>query len=319
MSATATYHVRHQTLYQYSGDVVHSHQLLHLTPRQTPRQKCSEHNIAIRPGPAHSASDVDAFGNPVLRLEFDRPHHTLSVTAEMTVEVVSVADRLLKSDAWERVRGQLSYSGRPSGADLLEAMRFRVESPHVRIKQAFTAYSAECFPPGRSVIECAESLNLKLNEDLTYAPGETCVSTSTLEVLEKRRGVCQDYAHLMIACLRSRGLAARYVSGYLRTVAAPGATELVGADASHAWIAVYCPIAGWVEFDPTNGVRADTDHITVAWGRDFSDVSPLRGVIVGGGRHQLSVSVAVIPQPKTPPAPVQAQIQSQPGQTQSQS
>ncbi|HEY5809916.1 MAG TPA: transglutaminase family protein, partial [Povalibacter sp.] len=195
------------------------------------------------------------------------------------------------------VRTQLAYSGRPTGADRLEAMRFRGESPHVRIKQVLTDYSAECFPAGRTVLDCADSLMHKLHDEMTYAPGETTVSTSLLEVLEKRRGVCQDYAHFMIACLRSRGLAARYVSGYLRTVPAPGAKVLVGADASHAWVSVYCPVSGWVEFDPTNGVRADTDHITVAWGRDFSDVSPLRGVIVGGGQHQLSVSVTVTPQP----------------------
>lgn len=295
MSGSIRYRIRHQTLYRYSGEVVHSHQLLHLTPRESPRQHCTDHDVAIRPGPAHSTSGADAFGNPVLRLEFDRPHHTLEVTAEMSVEVraAKIAGR---SEPWERVRTQLAYSGRPAGPDRVEAMRFRAESPHVRIKQVFNDYAAECFPPGRSVLECAESLNLKLHDEMIYAPGETSVSTSPLEVLERRRGVCQDYAHLMLACLRSRGLAARYVSGYLRTVAAPGADELVGADASHAWVAVYCPLAGWVEFDPTNGVPADTDHITVAWGRDFSDVSPLRGVIVGGGQHQLSVSVAVVPQ-----------------------
>ena len=295
MSASATYQVRHETTYRYSGDVVHSHQLLHLTPRDSFRQTCLSHDLSIQPGATHSTSDIDAFGNPVLRVEIDRKHEALSVVAQMAVEVRSVADRECKSEAWERVRGQLMYSGRPIGAERLKAMRFRNESPHVRIKQAMTDYAAECFPAGRSLIDCADSLMHKLHDEMTYAPGETSVSTSLMEVLEKRRGVCQDYAHLMIACLRSRGLAARYVSGYLRTVPAAGDKALVGADASHAWVAVYCPLAGWVEFDPTNGVRADTDHITLAWGRDFSDVSPLRGVIVGGGQHQLSVSVSVRP------------------------
>ena len=229
-------------------------------------------------------------------MELDRPHRALSVTAEMSVQVRSVARVAGRSEPWERVRSQLAYSGRPPGADRLEAIRFRTESPHVRIKQVFTDYAAECFPAGRSVIECADSLMHKLHDEMLYAPGETTVSTSLLDVLETRRGVCQDYAHLMIACLRSRGLAARYVSGYLRTVPAPGEKALVGADASHAWVAVYCPTSGWVEFDPTNAVRADIDHITVAWGRDFSDVSPLRGVIVGGGEHELAVSVTVTPQ-----------------------
>ena len=293
MNAGATYQIRHQTSYRYSGDVVHSHQLLHLTPRESPRQTCTSHTVSIQPGPTHSTSDVDAFGNPVLRLEFDRQHHSLNVVADMSVEVRSVEGAAVKSEAWERVRTQLSYSGRPVGAERLEAMRFRAESPHVRIKQMLTDYAAECFPPGRTVLECADSLMLKLHDEMTYAPGETSVSTSLLEVMQKRRGVCQDYAHLMIGCLRSRGLSARYVSGYLRTVPAPGEKSLVGADASHAWVSVYCPVSGWVEFDPTNGVRADTDHITVAWGRDFSDVSPLRGVIVGGAQHELNVSVTV--------------------------
>ncbi|MFL6549400.1 MAG: transglutaminase N-terminal domain-containing protein [Povalibacter sp.] len=295
MSSSATYQIKHQTTYRYSGDVVHSHQLLHLTPRESSRQTCLSHYVSIQPGPTHSTSDVDAFGNPVLRLEFDRQHQSLDVIAEMSVEVHSVADRVLKSEAWERVRSGLTYSGRPVGGERLEAMRFRAESPHARIKQVLTDYAAPCFPAGRSVIDCADHLMHKLYDEMSYAPGETSVSTSLLEVLEKRRGVCQDYAHLMIGCLRSRGLAARYVSGYLRTIPAAGEKALVGADASHAWVAVYCPVSGWVEYDPTNGVRADTDHITVAWGRDFSDVSPLRGVIVGGGQHQLSVSVSVVP------------------------
>ncbi len=290
---SAAYRITHQTVYEYSGDVVHSHQLLHLAPRESVHQTCQSHAITIDPPPSHSATGVDAFGNPITRLEFDRPHQRLEVSAETTVEV---RDRPLisKSESWERVRTQLAYSGRPPGPERLEAVRYRCESPHVRIKQIFTDYAADCFPAGRSVIDCADSLMHKLHDEMAYAPGETTVSTSLVEVLEKKRGVCQDYAHLMIACLRSRGLAARYVSGYLRTVPSAGQQALVGADASHAWVAVYCPLAGWIEFDPTNGVRANTDHITLAWGRDFSDVSPLRGVIVGGGQHQLSVRIAVI-------------------------
>ena len=290
---SARYAVRHQTAYAYSGDVVHSHQLLHLAPRDTARQTCTQHSIVIEPPPSNSTAGVDTFGNPVTRLEIDRAHDRLEVTAEMRVEVHARNQGALKSEPWERVRTLLSYSGRPPGEERLEAMRFRAESPHVRIKQSFTEFAEECFPAGRPVLDCAESLMHKLHDAMTYAPGETTVSTSLLDVLEKRRGVCQDYAHLMIACLRSRGLAARYVSGYLRTTPAAGSPVLVGADASHAWVAVYCPVSGWIEFDPTNGVRADTDHITVAWGRDFSDVSPLRGVIVGGGPHRLSVRVSV--------------------------
>jgi transglutaminase-like putative cysteine protease len=297
MNAAALYHVRHETIYEYSREVVHSHQLLHLAPRESGHQTCSAHQIRIDPTPTNCSTDIDAFGNPVTRLEFDRPHQRLAVTAEMTVEVRARADLPAKTESWERARSRLAYTGRPAGAVRLEALRFRSESAHVRIKQVFTDYAAECFAAGRPLLDCAESLMHKLHQEMTYAPGETSIATPLMEVFEKRRGVCQDFAHLMIACLRSRGLAARYVSGYLRTIPAEGAGSaekaLTGADASHAWVAVYCPTAGWVEFDPTNDVRAGTDHITVAWGRDFGDVSPLRGVIVGGGRHSVTVRVNV--------------------------
>ena len=295
MNDAVRYQVRHETVYEYSGDVVHSHQLLHLAPRESERQTCFAHEVSIEPTPANCSTDVDAFGNPVMRLEFDRPHQRLEVVSTMSVEV-RARSRLERSEAWERGRNKLTYAARPPGSIRLDAQRFRYESPHVRVKQAFTDYAADCFPAGHPLLECADALMRKLHDEMTYAPGETSVTTPLMEVLQQKRGVCQDFAHLMIACLRSRGLAARYVSGYLRTVPAEGEKSLVGADASHAWVAVYCPTAGWVEFDPTNGVRAGTDHITVAWGRDFGDVSPLRGVIVGGGKHELSVRVTVIPE-----------------------
>lgn len=293
MSAAVRYDVHHETLYEYSGEVVHSHQLLHLAPRDCAHQTCLAHQIRIEPTPANRCMDLDAFGNSVTRLEFDRPHRHLTVTAATTVEVRARSQALDKDESWERARSQLAYAGRPPGAARLEALRFRSESPHVRIKQVFNDYAADCFEPGQPLLDCAETLMRKLFQEMTYAPGETSIATPLQEVIEKRRGVCQDFAHLMIACLRSRGLAARYVSGYLRTIPAEGEKRRVGADASHAWVAVYSPTAGWVEFDPTNGVRAGTDHITVAWGRDFGDVSPLRGVIVGGGRHSVIVRVNV--------------------------
>jgi transglutaminase-like putative cysteine protease len=198
---------------------------------------------------------------------------------------------------WEGVRDSFAYHGAWPSRDQLDAARFRHESPHVRLKQTFTDYSAECFAEGRPVLAAAESLSSKLHEDITYAPGETTISTAVTEVIENRRGVCQDFAHLMIACLRSRGLPARYVSGYLRTntTSADDAEKLVGDGASHAWVAVWSPPYGWIEFDPTNGCFAGTDHVAVAWGRDFGDVSPLRGVILGGAEHQLSVTVLVEP------------------------
>jgi transglutaminase-like putative cysteine protease len=169
-----------------------------------------------------------------------------------------------------------------------------MESSHVRVKQAFTDYAADCFLPGCPLLVGAESLMHKMHRDFSYAPGTTNISTSVIEAFAERRGVCQDFAHIMLACLRSRGLAARYVSGYLRTTPPAGSEPaLLGTDASHAWVSVFCPPFGWIDLDPTNDMRVGTDHIIIAWGRDFGDVSPLRGVIVGGGQHRLSVRVSV--------------------------
>lgn len=295
------YRVRHQTVYAYGSDVAHSHQLLHLLPRPSRFQQCLEYSIDISPLNCARRDETDAFGNLVTRVEFEHAHRQLDISTQMEVDVytrpaVAAGDTL----PWEQVRDSLSYSSdRWPSRDVLEACRFRHESPYVRVKQVFNDYALECFPAGRPILACAVALMQKLHRELTYAPGETSISTPLIEVLQSRRGVCQDYAHLMIACLRSKGLAARYVSGYVRLRPAPSADEpaadYVGAGASHAWVSVYSPPFGWLDLDPTNNVHVGTDHVTVAWGRDFGDVSPLRGVILGGGTHDLSVSVTVEP------------------------
>ena len=289
------YRVRHETAYSYGGNVAHSHQLLHLTPRNTPLQSCQDRTISLVPQPSSRSEDVDAFGNHVTRLEYDSPHDHLEVLAEVRVEVRSAPDMdAASSDAWERVRDTLAFSGKPVSAEILDASRYRMESSYVRIKQTFTEYGADCFVPDAPTLLAAEALMTKIHREFKYAPGSTNIRTSAIEAFEARRGVCQDFSHIMLACLRSRGLAARYVSGYLRTLPPPGAdAAYVGADASHAWVSVFCPPFGWVDLDPTNDVRVSSDHIIIAWGRDFGDVSPLRGVIVGGGRHRLSVRVSV--------------------------
>ena len=293
MTTGARYRIRHATTYDYSNDVVHSHQLLHLVPRPAAYQQCLEHTINVTPAFYRKRNEIDVFGNLVTRVEFDHPHRRLEVATDMEVEVhprppVLAADTI----AWERAVHELNYGGESPGRDDLEACRFRHESPFVRIKRLFDDYSAECFPHGRPILECAADLMSKLHRDLRYAPGETTIATPLTEVLKNRRGVCQDFSHLMIACLRSRGLAARYVSGYIRQIS-PDADALVGSGASHAWVAVYAPPFGWFDLDPTNDTFVGTDHISVAWGRDFSDVSPLRGIILGGGTHRLAVSVRV--------------------------
>ena len=292
------YRIRHETRYVYGADVVHSHHLLHLVPRPAPYQECLEHALEISPENHRAVNEFDAFGNPLIRIELAQPHRELAVISEMEIEVhARPAVNADTTQPWEAVRDQFAYRGAWPSRDQLDAARFRHESPHVRLKQAFTDYSEECFPAGQPILLCAEQLTAKLQQDIKYAPGETTISTAVTEVIEKRRGVCQDFAHLMISCLRSRGLPARYVSGYLRTNAASAASEqkLVGDGASHAWVAVWSPPYGWIEFDPTNGCFAGTDHVAVAWGRDFGDVSPLRGVILGGAEHQLSVTVRVEP------------------------
>ncbi|HEV7985551.1 MAG TPA: transglutaminase family protein [Steroidobacteraceae bacterium] len=293
------YAVRHETCYRYGREVAHSHQLLHLTPRDCARQQCLEHRLLIEPQPAVRSEHVDAFGNRVTRVELDRPHDQLSVLADMVVSLEAAPEPPLdEGEGWETVRDGLSYQAEPSAPEWLEAMRFRGESPFVRIKRLFSDFARDCLAPKRSVLEVAACLMSKVHAEFTYAPGETEIATPLLEVFHKRRGVCQDYAHFMIACLRSAGLAARYVSGYLRTHALEGESEssaddLLGADASHAWVAVFAPPLGWIEFDPTNNVRVRQEHVMLGWGRDFGDVSPLRGVILGGGSHALSVRVAV--------------------------
>jgi transglutaminase-like putative cysteine protease len=294
------YSIYHKTAYEYASDVLHAHHILHLVPRPAPFQQCVEHTISVEPATFLRRDEIDAFGNALTRLEFEHPHRRLEVVTQMEVDVHQrpkiLADH---SMSWERICADLAYHGAWPTRENLEASRFRHESPYVRVKQEFTDYAAECFPAGRPILTCANALMVKLHRELTYAPGETAVGTPVREVLKTRRGVCQDFAHLMIACLRSRGLAARYVSGYLRAApargAAAGASLAIGSGASHAWVAVYAPPLGWLEFDPTNNVWVGTDHIAVAWGRDFGDVSPLHGVILGGATHELSVSVTVEP------------------------
>jgi transglutaminase-like putative cysteine protease len=233
VSAAVRYRVRHQTVYHYGGDVAHSHQLLHLTPRDLANQFCHSRSIALDPEPSTRREDIDAFGNFVTRLEYDLPHDRLEVLAEVGVEVSAprgAADA--ESAAWEDVRAALNYSGRPLSAAHFDACRFRMESSYVRIKQTFSEYAADCLVQGRPLLLGAEELMHKIHRDFRYAPGATNISTSVIEAFTARRGVCQDFAHIMLACLRSLGLAARYVSGYLRTAPQPGSPGAVSSGMS---------------------------------------------------------------------------------------
>ncbi|MCK7594789.1 transglutaminase family protein [Pseudomarimonas salicorniae] len=291
------YRVLHDTHYDYAAPVSLSEQLLHLAPRPLPRQRVIDWSLDCDPEPGRQEQALDAFGNPVVRLQFDRPHAALSVRMAMQVSITPRAPvNVEDSPPWEEACSLYRYhAGFVPDAAVLEASRFRFQSPYVPVKQAFGQFAADCFPRGRPLLAAAEALMANIHEQFEFDSRATQVATPLAQVLEERRGVCQDFAHLMIACLRALGLPARYVSGYLLTHPPPGKPRLVGADASHAWVSLRCPKQGWIDFDPTNHVIPDTEHIVLGWGRDFGDVSPQRGVILGGGAHLPRVAVTVEP------------------------
>jgi transglutaminase-like putative cysteine protease len=294
--SSAFYHVLHDTHYRYASSVSLAQQLAHLWPRACPWQRNYEQQLVVSPQPCQRQDALDVFGNPLTRLVFERPHDELKVSAQLKVQVLArPALDVQDSPAWEAACSALRYSGQALTPEVLEATRFRFESPYVHLKQVFAEYAADCFSPGRPLLAAVDGLMQKIFNEFSFDAAATQVATPLLQVLEERRGVCQDFAHLMLACLRSLGLSARYISGYLLTQPPPGQPRLIGADASHAWVSVFCPQHGWVDFDPTNNIRPALEHITLAWGRDFADVSPLRGVILGGGSHDPEVQVTVMP------------------------
>ncbi|WP_397377375.1 transglutaminase N-terminal domain-containing protein [Pseudomonas sp.] len=294
--SSAFYQILHDTHYRYASSVTLAQQLAHLWPRDCPWQRNHKQQLLVSPLPCQRQDALDVFGNPLTRLVFERPHDELKVSARLKVEVLArPALNVQDSPAWEAACSALRYSGQPLAPGVLDAARFRFESPYVHLKQVFADFAAECFSPGRPLLAAVDGLMLKIFSEFSFDAAATQVATPLLQVLEERRGVCQDFAHLMLACLRSLGLSARYISGYLLTQPPPGQPRLIGADASHAWISVFCPQHGWVDFDPTNNIRPALEHITLAWGRDFADVSPLRGVILGGGSHDPEVQVTVMP------------------------
>lgn len=292
------YHVLHETFYDYGGNVSLSQQQLHLSPRILAWQQIVEQRVDVVPAPTWRRDGQDAFGNPVTWIAFHAPHDSLKISSEMTVAVTPhMPEKLESSLAWEVLRDRLAYDATVPKPEDLDATRFLFESAHVRIKHELADYAADCFPPDTPVLIGAQALMAKIFREFKFDPEATTVSTPVMEVLEKKRGVCQDFAHLMIACLRAIGLSARYVSGYLLTRPPPGKPRLIGADASHAWVSVYAPgfDDNWVDFDPTNNLLPNTEHITIAVGRDFGDISPLRGIILGGGGAEPEVEVTVTP------------------------
>ena len=287
------YRVTHSTRYNYSENVTLCHNVAHLLPRTTPQQECRMSELTISPLPVSVNEWSDLFGNRQASFSIQKPHKELIVTATSEVEVLSSGSLLDDAfpTAWEKV---VDYLEDATDSESINARMYVLESEFIEFSEEIRDYTSISFTPGRPVLQAVEDLMHRIFKDFDYVPGFSTIATPLDEVLEHRKGVCQDFAHLAIACLRMQGLAARYVSGYLETIPPKGKERLVGADASHAWFSVFVPHQGWIDFDPTNARIPADQHITAAWGRDYADVAPLKGVIFGGGKkHQLEVAVDV--------------------------
>jgi transglutaminase-like putative cysteine protease len=288
------HHVVHVTEYLYSERVSTSHHDLHLLPRATPEQTCLGEELEIAPAPATRRERTDDFGNRCTYVEIHEPHNNLRVTSRADVEVAPPAPLPATSVPWESVRDVVRAG---AGAEARAARAFAFSSPYVPASTWAVAreYALPSFAAGRPVVEAARALTSRLHADFAYDSRATTIATPVDEVLRLRRGVCQDFAHLQIACLRTMGLAARYVSGYIVTEPPPGEPRQIGADASHAWLSAFVPGAGWLDVDPTQGRAVGEGHITVAWARDYEDVAPLKGILLGGRQQSLRVAVDVVP------------------------
>jgi len=300
------YRVIHRTEFDYRAQVGLCFNEARLLPRELPNQKVLSAELQIEPQPNDRYERVDYFGNRTVYFSLQQPHERLIVTVTSEVVVTQRAlfgsaeglngERSLFEDrealSWEQARDRLRSDRSP---EVIEASQFSLDSPSVVADDLLTDYTRPSFPPGRPLVEAVHDLMQRIFKEFKYDPEFSTIATPLKDVLAHRSGVCQDFAHLAIGCLRSLGLAARYVSGYIETVPPPGQERMVGADASHAWFSVFLPGTGWIDFDPTNNLLPAEQHITVAWGRDYADVTPLKGVAYGGGEHDLKVSVDVLP------------------------
>jgi transglutaminase-like putative cysteine protease len=284
-----TYRIEHRTTYTYDSDVTGSYGLFHLRPRDLGWQSCVAHEIAIEPEPADLFRHIDLYGNSKGYFHIVQPHTTLVVISNSVVEIgVKELDPEALAVPWEWTQPRM----RDDDGEAWEAMDYVFPSPYVDVPPAIEDYARRSFPAGRPIGEAAVELMQRIHRDFTYKSGSTTLRTKVSDLLEKRTGVCQDFAHFMVASLRSLGLAGRYVSGYLATRPAPGKPRLVGAAASHAWAGCWIPGAGWLYLDPTNDRLVDDSHATVAWGRDYGDVPPVKGVIFTEAKEsKMEVSV----------------------------
>lgn len=287
------YSISHTTAYDYSEPASLSQNELLLTPRGSVFQQVAEHMLSIEPTPQYRHRRTDYFGNAVEVFMIQHPHNELAVTAKSIVETHSRAKPAGETTlSWESAAARLAGKWHPAD---FEALPFLFPSPLITVSPEVAAYAKISFSPGTPLLVGTVDLMQRIYSEFSYDKTASTVDTTVEQVLAGRKGVCQDFAHLAISCLRSLGLAARYVSGYLETIPAPGKPRMIGSAASHAWVSVFLPDHGWIDFDPTNNLLVDESHITIAWGRDYGDVAPVKGVVMGGGHHRLTVKVDVAP------------------------
>ncbi|MBM4069023.1 MAG: transglutaminase family protein [Planctomycetes bacterium] len=287
------YRITHVNTYRYSEPVTSCQNLAHLSPRETPRQTSLQSQILVQPSPAVMSSRQDYFGNPVSYFAVQEPHRSLTVTATSQVQLrPEPTPEPALTPPWDDLA---CLRPRPGSPEDVEASPFRFDSQYVERHADLASYARPSFLPGRPILDAVLDFTRRIHAEFRYDKTATTTATPVLEVLRHRHGVCQDFAHLQIGGLRSLGISARYVSGYLLTTPPPGLPRLLGADASHAWVSFYCPGFGWIDIDPTNNAIPGDRHITFAWGRDYDDVCPLKGVILGGGKQVVDVGVSVVP------------------------
>lgn len=284
--------VTHKTHYRYSQSVAQSQHLVHLVPRKDGKQNVLRHSMLIEPAPANRYDGNDAFGNPVSILDIEEPHKDFVLNARSTIETkLPPQVNFSATTPWDALDAALY----PSGASFdLDIIQYRCPSRQTMPTRDIRNYAEVSFTPGRPVLEAADDLTTRIFHDFKFDASATDTSTPIADVFRLRRGVCQDFAHLTLAMLRAKRVPARYISGYILTRPPPGQPKLQGSDASHAWISVWSPEAGWRDFDPTNGLVVADEHVLLAHGRDYSDVCPISGVIIGGGHHTVSVGVDVV-------------------------
>jgi transglutaminase-like putative cysteine protease len=287
------YDVSHRTVYRYSTPVLQSQHIVHMSPRAINRQEVRGHTLLIDPAPTIRTEREDYYGNRVVMFDIEQEHTELVVHAKSTIAVNAPTEiKLEATTPWDQLAALVSEPR--SGIDL-GVVGYACSSKHTHPNLEIAAYACGSFEPGRPILEAAWDLILRIYGDFVFDTTATDVSTPVSQVLRNRRGVCQDFSHLALACLRAMHLPARYVSGYILTSPPPGQPRLAGADASHAWISVWSPEAGWTDFDPTNGLMPRDEHIAIAYGRDYDDVSPISGILLGGSEHSVSVGVDVLP------------------------